>query len=144
MKITDIRRTNLRNLIEQHGGVSRLSEKLGYNSPSFLVQQAGPNPTREVTEKSARKFEQKLGLPVGVLDQNPEQTSAQQAPAAIDTGVISDVIRLVGALMAREQVPVPAPERFADLLALAVTDTLEHGGVPRESHIRSVVRLLKG
>jgi len=43
-----------------------------------------------------------------------------------------------------EQVPVPVPERFADLLALAVTDTLEHGGVPREAHIRSVVRLLKG
>lgn len=43
-----------------------------------------------------------------------------------------------------EQVPVPAHERFADLPALAVTDILEHGGVPRESHIRSVVRLLKG
>lgn len=142
MTIADIRRTNLRTLIEQHGGVSRLSEKLGYSSPSFLVQQAGPNPSREVTEKSARRFEQKLGLPTGTLDQDPAQ--AQQASVAINTGVISDVIRLVGTLMAREQVPVPAPERFADLLALAVTDTLEHGGVPRESHIRSVVRLLKG
>lgn len=38
--------------------------------------------------------------------------------------------------------PVPAPERPAALLA--VTDTLEHGGVPREAHIRSVVRLLNG
>lgn len=117
---------------------------MGYRSPSFLVQQAGPNPSREVTEKSARNFEQKLGLGAGYLDRNPTGTSATTAPVAIDTGVISDVIRLVGALMAREQVPVPAPERFADLLALAVTDTLEHGGVPRESHIRSVVRLLKG
>lgn len=142
MNIADIRRTNLRALIEQHGGVSRLSEKLGYRSPSFLVQQAGPNPSREVTEKSARNFEQKLGLPAGTLDQDAALT--QQAPVAIDSGVISDVIRLVGTLMAREQVPVPAPERFADLLALAVTDTLEHGGVPREAHIRSVVRLLKG
>lgn len=43
-----------------------------------------------------------------------------------------------------EQVPVPAPERSAALLPLAVTDILEHGGVPRESHIRSGVRLLKG
>lgn len=144
MTIADIRRTNLRTLIEQHGGVSRLSEKLGYSSPSFLVQQAGPNPSREVTEKSARRFEQKLGLEPGTLDRNPIGTSAAPASVAIDTGVISDVIRLVGTLMAREQVPVPAPERFADLLALAVTDTLEHGGVPRESHIRSVVRLLKG
>lgn len=144
MTIADIRRANLRTLIEQHGGVSRLSEKLGYSSPSFLVQQAGPNPSREVTEKSARRFEQKLGLEAGYLDRNPIGTSAAPAPVAIDTGVISDVIRLVGTLMAREQVSVPAPERFADLLALAVTDTLEHGGVPRESHIRSVVRLLKG
>jgi hypothetical protein len=144
VNIADTRRTNLRTLIEQHGGVSRLSEKLGYRSPSFLVQQAGPNPSREVTEKSARNFEQKLGLEAGYLDRNPDLALTQQAPVVIDSGVISDVIRLVGALMAREQVPVPAPERFADLLALAVTDTLEHGGVPRESHIRSVVRLLKG
>lgn len=146
MNIADIRRTNLRALIEQHGGVSRLSEKLGYSSPSFLVQQAGPNPSREVTEKSARRFEQKLGLPTGTIDDPgfSGHPPSQQAPVAINSGVISDVIRLVGTLMAREQVPVPAPERFADLLALAVTDTLEHGGVPRESHIRSVVRLLKG
>lgn len=143
MTIADIRRANLRALIEQHGGVSRLSEKLGYRSPSFLVQQAGPNPSREVTEKSARRFEQVLGLEPGTLDRNPTGTSAATASVAIDSGVISDVIRLVGTLMAREQVLVPAPERFADLLALAVTDTLEHGGVPRESHIRSVVRLLK-
>lgn len=144
MTIADIRRTNLRALIGQHGGVSRLSEKLGYSSPSFLVQQAGHNPSREVTEKSARRFEQKLGLEPGTLDRNQGPAPNQQAPVAINSGVISDVIRLVGTLMAREQVPVPAPERFADLLALAVTDTLEHGGVPRESHIRSVVRLLKG
>ena len=143
MTIADIRRANLRTLIEQHGGVSRLSEKLGYRSPSFLVQQAGPNPSREVTEKSARNFEQKLGLEPGTLDRNATPASVNAAPVAIDSGVISDVIRLVGALMAREQVPVPAPERFADLPTLAVTDTLEHGGVPRESHIRSVVRLLK-
>lgn len=143
MNIADTRRTNLRALIEQHGGVSRLSEKLGYRSPSFLVQQAGPNPTREVTEKSARRFEQVLGLEGGTLDRET-QPAAQPPTNGVSTEVISDVIRLVGALMAREQVPVPAPERFADLLALAVTDTLEHGGVPRESHIRSVVRLLKG
>ena len=40
--------------------------------------------------------------------------------------------------------PAEGHVNIADLLALAVTDTLEHCGVPRESHIRSVVRLLKG
>lgn len=141
MNLTDTRRANLRTLIEQHGGVSRLSEKLGYSSPSFLVQQVGPNPTRVVTERSARKFEQKLGLEPGTLDR---ETGGTPTSAGVSTQVISDVIRLVGTLMQREAVQMPPPERFADLLALALTDTLEHGGVPREGHIRSVVRLLKG
>ena len=37
VNIADTRRTNLRTLITQHGGVGRLSEKLGYRSPSFLA-----------------------------------------------------------------------------------------------------------
>lgn len=142
MKIAELRRENLRALIEKHGGVSRLAEKLGYASPSFLVQQAGPNPTREVTEKSVRKFERALGLPEGYLDRPPEaQEQAPTGPASPE--VIGDVIRLVGALMQNESIPVPSAQRFTDVIALAVMDTLEHGGVPREGHIRQVVRLLK-
>ncbi|QXV72215.1 hypothetical protein Acf1_00018 [Acidovorax phage ACF1] len=143
MDIAEIRRQNLRALIEKHGG-SKLAKMLGYASPSFLSQQAGPNPTREVTERSARAFEKKLGLPPGHLDRLPEAEDAPPAAQAMSPDVIANVIRLVGSLMQAEAIDVPAPQRFSDVIALAVTDTLEHGGVPREQHIRRVVRLLKG
>lgn len=64
-------------------------------------------------------------------------------PADVSTRVIADVIRLVGTIIQNENVQMPPPQRFADLVSLAVVDTMEHGGVPREQHIRSVVRLLK-
>lgn len=59
----DYRRENLRKLIEQWGGPLPLSKKLGYANASFLVQMAGPHPTREVSEKTARTIEMKLELP---------------------------------------------------------------------------------
>lgn len=139
MEISEVRRANVRALIEKYGA-SKLATRLGYRNPSFLSQQAGPNPTREVTERTARAFEQKLGLPAGTLDVPPDQ---EARPADVSTRVIADVIRLVGTIIQNENVQMPPPQRFADLVSLAVVDTMEHGGVPREQHIRSVVRLLK-
>lgn len=56
MEISEVRRANVRALIEKYGA-SKLATRLGYRNPSFLSQQAGPNPTREVTERTARAFE---------------------------------------------------------------------------------------
>lgn len=65
------RRENLRRLIEQWDGPSNLANKLGYTNASFLVQMAGPNPIRDVSERTARKIEGKLDLPRGYLDRKP-------------------------------------------------------------------------
>ena len=88
------RRTNLRRLAGTYGW-TELAKRLGYRQPSFLVQMAGPNPTREVTEKSARRFELDLDLPEGSLD----VVAAEVSPA--------DQIRAVDALV--NQMPIPAP-----------------------------------
>lgn len=125
----EIRRKNLRKLMDEHGATV-LAKRLGYRSPTFLSQLAGPNPTRQVTEKTARRFEADLGLPTGYLDGRP---------ATVD---LADIIRLVGRLAEGEGVELPV-NRFADVAALAVTDATEHGGVAREAHIRQVLRLLK-
>lgn len=142
--IFDIRRENLRRLFREHGGASELSRKLGYTNPSFMTQVAGPNPTRRVTDKNARRYEKELGLPEWWIDTAHDATpDVPPAPAAaVDTAVIADVIRLVGSVLQDEKVDL-GPSRFADVAALAVQDTIEHGGQPREAHIRSVVRLLK-
>ena len=62
---------NLRSIIKDRGGVSKLAKETGYSNPSFLSQMAGPNPSREITEKSARKIEGQLGLEPGTLDRQP-------------------------------------------------------------------------
>lgn len=146
MNIADIRRENLRALIKKHGS-GKLSKMLGYRQPSFLSQLAGPKPNREVTEKTARRFEVELKLPTGTLDQPlPADGAASDAamPAAThpDISLVANVIKLVGQIAAGEGVTLP-PVKFSDVVALAYVDTMERGGVPRPEHITSIVRLLK-
>ena len=62
------RRYNLRNLVAKHGGQTELSKELGYVTSTYLTQMVGPSPIRGVSEKNAREFEAKLGLPVLSLD----------------------------------------------------------------------------
>lgn len=144
-KLTEVRRRNIRALIEeQRGGLSRLSKAMGYKNPSFLSQMLGPEPTREVTEKTARKVELVLGLEVGSLDRPGGPPAAGSAPEAAEPGTVSlvaDVIRVVGS--ACEEAGInPGPMKFADLVALALTDSMERGQA-RPEHVRQLVRLLK-
>lgn len=150
MDITELRRSKLRHLMKLHG-TGKLANMLGYSQPSFISQMAGPNPTRELTEKTARRFEQQLNLAPGFFDEPfpmveeddvpaPPAPAAQPAPG--DTALVAEVIRLVGSISAGEAVTLP-PMKFADVVALAYVDAAEHGGKPREDHIKQIVRLLK-
>lgn len=56
-----VRRANLTQLAEMYGK-QRLSEMLGYSNPSYLSHMIGPNPTRYVSEETARRVETALGL----------------------------------------------------------------------------------
>ena len=106
--------------------MTKVSKTLGYSNPSFISQMIGPKPTREITEKSARKFEERLGLQPGELD------GAKVDPT---TQLVANTIRLVGRACAAEGVS-PSPDKFADLVVLA----LEQG---TEAHVRLMARLLK-
>jgi len=146
MKLADIRRDNLRELMRVHSA-SGLSEMLGYRQPTFLSQMAGPNPTRVVTEKTARNYEKKLGLEAGALDipmgdADPAPTAAAAESKAASGELVADVIRLVGTICADEKVNLPTM-KFADVVALAFIDTMEHEQTPRPDHIKQLVRLLK-
>lgn len=61
-RIGQIRRARLKSLIAERGGPNAIAHELGYKNASFLSQMCCPNPIREVTEKTARSFERKLGL----------------------------------------------------------------------------------
>lgn len=64
------RRFNLRHLVAKHGGQTELSKELGYVTSTYLTQMVGPSPIRGISEKNAREFEVKLGLPEFTLDRS--------------------------------------------------------------------------
>jgi hypothetical protein len=84
--VYETRRQRLRQLITEHGGPLPLAKALGLFGSSYLVQLAGPNPRREVSEKFARKIEHALRLPAGWMDESPSPLQrAAEAPATYRT-----------------------------------------------------------
>lgn len=162
--ISDVRRANIRALVEERGGLSKLSRALGYKNPSFLSQMtSATGATREVTERSARRIEEALGLPTGYLDERhdaPTPARQPQADAVVSTPsgsvavevksgpvpeqsvqFFTDVVRAVGAACDEAGVNL-APAKFADLILLVVSDSAERGA-PRVDRVKQLVHLLR-
>jgi len=146
----DVRRENVRRYVNENGGPTTVAKRLGHSNGSYLVQMVGPNPTRPVTEKSARAFEAQLGLPAGKFDEPvvqtavtlPRPTPRATSPAAMST---DEIVNMIGAVMAAckdESVDLPSA-KFADVLALAIKNTAEHGGEVDNSYVQTLVRLVK-
>jgi hypothetical protein len=132
------RRENLRRLVEQWGGPKPLSNKLGYRTASFIVQMAGPHPTREVSERTARTIEQVLDLPRGWLDTTPGNSPVGQT---VDMTLVSDSIRAVA--QGAEEIGLRlTPARMADLVTLVYTDA-ETAGAVRAEFVSRVLNLLR-
>lgn len=157
--VHEYRRENLRRLIEASGGVSILGKRLGYTNGSFLVQMAGPAPIREVSESTARKFETTLGLEPGYFDVPCDVPDGQQPAAVMRRSKVAGpvvvapvenapevdltkLIMLVGT-KAEEMGVALGTAKFADVVALALADSREHGGDVREDYIATMLRLAK-
>jgi hypothetical protein len=111
--VYDIRRDNLKALIREYGGPLPLSIKIGYTNASFLVQMAGPNPIRDVTEKTARKIEDKLGLPAGWLD----DADHKRQPKVKESDV-AQIVRAVSAVLEDQRIDT-TPKQLGEIVSLA-------------------------
>jgi hypothetical protein len=159
--LSNFRRENLRRLIAQHGGPNELGAKLGYSNGSFLVQMAGPAPIRDVSERTARKFEQALNLPVGILDHEVEVTGAVELPKRraykhgnvpplttetqaknLNNDELGKLIKSIGELSAEGGVNLP-PLKFSDILMLSIADAIANQGQPNTEKIKTLVSLVK-
>lgn len=134
--IYELRRENLRELMRTWGGPTSLAKKLGHANGSYLAQLAGPNPSREVSEKVAREFETKLGLPTNWLDLEHNGNARQ-----LDDAALADCVRAVAAAL-RDAGHKATPDQMADLAALAYEHTKLVGRVD-EPFIIKLVRLTK-
>jgi len=134
--VFDVRRANLRKLMEQWGGPTSLSMKLGHSNGSYLAQLAGPHPSREVSEKVAREIERKLGLDAGWMDKTQKTASPQ-----VDTSALIEVVALVRDLLDSNTVKI-SKEKFTDLVNLVYERTQETGQQQSE-YARRLIKLVK-
>jgi hypothetical protein len=132
----DYRRENLRSLIKVHDGPTGLAKVLGYANPSFIVQMAGPSPSRDVTESTARNFEAKLGLESGFLDRKP---NASAATIAIDAELLNNAIRVVTQECDNVKLKF-APAKFADLVTMVYTEALANGGKIKMDQLKMIIQ----
>ncbi len=136
------RRANLRALIGQHGGPKAFSELMGYKTPSFLVQMAGPNPSRPVTEDTARAVEAKLGLQDGAMDSpsgspmRPLQSLPQSGAPAVA------IVQMLAAVWEEDKVDMPIL-KFAQIAGFAITEAAESDVLPTPGKLRRLIDLLK-
>jgi len=133
--VYEIRRENLRKLFATWGGPTSLSKKLGLSNGSYLAQLAGPNPSREISEKVAREFEGKLKITQGWMD-----LEHGDAPK-LDDQILGDCVRAVAAAL-RDAGIRPDPDRYAILTALAY-DYLRLTGHIDEQYISKLISLMK-
>jgi hypothetical protein len=135
--VYDTRRVNLRALINQWGGPTSLSRKLGHSNGSYIAQIAGPHPSREISEKVAREVESKLGLPIGWLDQDHPGGATQ-----LNDQALSDCVKAVATVL-RDAGLRPDPETYASLVQLTY-DRAKLLGRIDEQHIKKLTDLVRG
>ena len=137
MKSTfDIRRANLRKLMEQWGGPTSLAAKLGHSNGSYLAQLAGPHPSRDVSEKVAREIERKLGLSPMWMD-----SAHKTPPAQPDTNALIEVVAMVQDLLHAANVKI-SKEKFAEVVNLVYEQAAETNANP-QAYARRIINLLK-
>lgn len=129
------RRHNLRELIRTWGGPTSLAKKLGHSNGSYLAQLAGPHPSRDLSEKTAREVEAKLGLPLGWLD------SEHQGSQQMDDQALAQCVRAVAAAL-RDAGRKTDPEVMGGLVSL-VYDHARLTGVVSEPYIKKLMELMR-
>lgn len=134
--VFDVRRANLRKLMEQWGGPTSLSVKLGHANGSYMAQLAGPHPSRDVSEKVAREIERKLGLSPMWMDQQHKG-----APGQPDTNLLIEVVALVQDLLHGSSVKL-SKEKFTEVVNLVYEQAAETNANP-QAYARRIINLLK-
>jgi hypothetical protein len=124
ISVMEVRRDNLRKLIPQWGGAVAIATKLGHAGAAFITQMAGPNPTREMSEKQARKIESKLDLPRGWLDSNhndgAEGGDKGELKIGLDERRLETCLNEVFKSCEKHNVQ-PTPEKFAKIVVMVYT-----------------------
>lgn len=146
------RLANVRTLAMRYDTQTDCAVALGMTK-SGLSQLIGPTPIRGITERMARKFETRLRLAPGTLDQDPKSLTgipdtpsyaAARVPkldAAHDTQVLDKVMREVDAAIFRLGAALPN-EKYRPLVTHLYGSAMRSGGHVDAFDVENVVRLI--
>lgn len=135
LSVYEIRRLNLRRLMSEWGGPASLARKLGHANGSYLAQLAGPNPSRDLSERTAREIESKLGLPSNWLD------SEHQGQVRVDDEALASCVKAVAAAL-RDAGLRPDPDKYSILVGL-VYDRWRTIGRLEEPYVNKLIDLMR-
>jgi hypothetical protein len=137
--LNEIRKQNLRKLINDYEGMNKLASELGLSRGAYLSQLLMEKPIRTISEKTARKWERKLELDEGWFDIS-HQPGISATPA-IDANLLEKVILAMLEALENARVKLPAAQ-LAELLTMQCSDAFAIGHVDTD-RIEKIARLLK-
>ena len=108
--------------------MTNLARKLGLARGAYISQLLTDPPVRSVSEKTARSWEAKLGLPKGWMDGG---THATPVGPGVDAKLLAEVLQGVNEALRVAKVTLPA-QQLADLVAMLYSDAqvagkMDHG-----------------
>jgi transcriptional regulator with XRE-family HTH domain len=133
LDIATTRRDNLRRLVASYGG-SGLARLLGVTRSYISQLESGLRP---ISEKTARKFEEKLGLEAWSLD----KAAQESVPfSGTDRQLIADVVRAVSTALVVAELNIE-PAKFANLVAEVYEHSVPAGKVDQE-YLQRLISIL--
>lgn len=125
---TDIRRANLRRVVQELGGHAAVAKRLKLSGPSWLSQIMSGH--RPFTEKTARKFEKMLGLPRDSLD----RSAAFEGVSVVvnrDVPQVSQTLNVIQSLLATRNQTLTNVQ-FGSVVDVVFSQALKTGTVDEE------------
>lgn len=114
-ELINVRRKNVRQLVKQHGGAARLTERLGYANKGTVSRLVDDNPPNNLSHRQARFFEERLALSPGTLDR-----IEGDPPATADCDFSLVLADLVNALGEQRLAAVPE-EKFGEICSFVLS-----------------------
>lgn len=133
------RLANLRRLMKQCGGTTKFAERLGYANPAFVSQMGGPNPSRKISERTARGAEAALKLPAGWMDRDHGDESPIGAAPAHQH--LINIMRAAADAATDAQLEI-SPAKFTNLVTI-IFEHLGHAKAIDANYIKNVVGLMR-
>lgn len=84
---------HMREIIERHGGQTRVAEKMGV-SKQYINLVGSENATKKIGDRMARKIESAFGLPIGTTDQEPGSKRAEMDALTVSVPMLNAVVSM--------------------------------------------------